>query len=104
MRLIDADALKETIMDMRNHCEPSPCLPHQTFLIPDAVIGRKIDAAPTIDAVPVVHGEWIRGDKLAWQLEHYICSVCSTILWGKRRNYCPNCGAKMDGGKDDETD
>ena len=54
-----------------------------------------------VDAVEVVHGHWV-SDK-ADILFH--CSVCETqistdwdyddLSW----NYCPNCGAKMDGGK-----
>ena len=60
-----------------------------------------VENIEAVDAVPVVHGEWTRGDKLAWQIEHYICSVCSAISWGKKRNYCPNCGAKMDGKEND---
>ena len=63
-----------------------------------------IAVTPTVDAVEVVHGEWttIEDD---WTMDTiYKCSVCKeefvTIdgtpaenLW----NYCPNCGAKMDG-------
>lgn len=56
-RYIDADALKEIIMDMRNHAVPSPCLPYQTMLIPDRMVCDKIDAMPTVDAVPVVRCE-----------------------------------------------
>lgn len=50
------------------------------------------------DAVPVVHGRWnmiLRGN--------YECSVCGCIPYYAGRidtlNYCPNCGAKMDGGE-----
>ena len=58
-----------------------------------------IGKTPTVDAVPVVHGRWI--DNLdengylcnAWRK----CSVCVGLNWSKRPNYCPNCGAKMDG-------
>ena len=53
-----------------------------------------IENAPTIDAVPVVHGRW----KAEFEYEDFLhadCSVC-----GKRSeymyNYCPNCGAKME--------
>lgn len=61
-----------------------------------------IEEVPTIDAVSVVHGEWIEdyngnGWNDYWD---YTCSNC-----GKRyeradavlckANYCPNCGAKM---------
>ena len=54
--------------------------------------------APTVDAAPVVHGRWIH--KGAWHIE---CSECQYILAhiGEAKNYCPNCGAKMDGGNED---
>lgn len=51
------------------------------------------------DVAPVVHGRWIAdGDGYHWT---YNCSICA---WkdgyplNERHNYCPNCGAKMDGG------
>ena len=55
------------------------------------------DTAPTIDAVPVETrqvGQWIDDN----------CSVCGQYVYrGDARNYCPNCGAKMDEeGEDDE--
>lgn len=56
---------------------------------------------------PVRHGRWIScSDKHAFSEE---CSVCGEgVLWGDGRlhqcNYCPHCGAKMDGGADDATD
>ena len=54
--------------------------------------------APTVDAKEVVHGRWIH--KGAWHIE---CSECNYILAhiGEAKNYCPYCGAKMDGGNED---
>ena len=60
-----------------------------------------IDAQPTIDAVEVVHGEWVQigYDKA---MDRITCSVCKEY-WNicdndtESFNYCPNCGAKMDG-------
>ena len=59
-----------------------------------------LDAMPTIDAVPVVRCEWIpdvRENKRGYfQLYGFTCSKCRCVVsfeW----NYCPNCGAKMDG-------
>ena len=66
----------------------------------DAAVAA-VQEIKAVDAV--VYGEWTRGDKLAWQLEHYICSICSEISWGKKRNYCPHCGAKMKGENDGES-
>ena len=50
---------------------------------------------PTIDAVPVVHGEW-KEAPTAWR-----CSVCECDA-PHTYPHCPFCGAKMDGGKEDE--
>ncbi len=56
---------------------------------------RKIKGLPTIDAVPVKHGEWIYDEKASWKYECPFCECYFPADW----NYCPNCGAKMDGGK-----
>lgn len=77
-RPIDADALKANI--------------NTAFW---SEIGKIIDSAPTIDAVSVVHGEWIdRSDGIegAWNY----CSVCGEQAIDLY-DFCPNCGAKMDG-------
>ena len=60
-----------------------------------------IGKTPTVDAVEVVHGEWVRNedDECYW----YTCSECAEYpmrdRWGEEKltDYCPNCGAKMDG-------
>lgn len=53
---------------------------------------------PTADAVEVVHGEWIDGRP--WVNSRWkVCSVCHNTAPEPQGgyNYCPNCGAKMDG-------
>lgn len=57
-----------------------------------------INKAPTIDAVPVVHGRWINNRRGFWELCD--CSICGAIqpTTGRVPKYCPNCGAMMDGG------
>lgn len=53
----------------------------------------------TSDRVNVVHGRWTYFNCVG--LGRYQCSEC--LHWvdaGTDRNYCPNCGAKMD--KEDE--
>lgn len=64
-----------------------------------AVIANQIiDSTPTADVVEVKHGEWmvIKGEK-----EKQGTLTCSCCLYTYRRlhpkNYCPSCGAKMDG-------
>ena len=57
-----------------------------------------IDSAPTVDAVPVVHGRWHEFEAT----DGIVCSECGRA-WNiidnctETFNYCPNCGAKMDG-------
>lgn len=62
-----------------------------------------IESIPVVEAEPVKHGRWIRmiGDD-------YECSECKAAVWSRppypteRYKYCWSCGAKMDGGADNE--
>ena len=49
----------------------------------------------TIEAVPVVHGEW-KTDKFG--LDRSVCSICGAVYEGNGGNFCAKCGAKMKGG------
>lgn len=60
---------------------------------------RTIPAGTIIDVAPVVHGRWEPGNP--------ICPVCGgnkfkdldADIWSDwQPDFCPNCGAKMDGG------
>ena len=35
------------------------------------------------------------------EIGHYYCSECAETSRDAHENYCPNCGAKMDGGSDE---
>ena len=57
------------------------------------------------DVEEVKHGQWIEVDDgvLIGNGKHIECSKCGTWRKDKQKlNYCPNCGAKMDGGKQDD--
>lgn len=54
--------------------------------------------APTVDAVPVVHGRW-ELLKCWTGFETLYCSECNYET-NNRSNYCPNCGADMRGEHD----
>jgi hypothetical protein len=92
MRLIDADALKERAIRLVTVKYPN------TYF--KGVGTREIDKAPTIEAEPVRHGEWIDTgiEEFGLIYSGYKCSQCGFILYGNQTKYCPNCGAKMDGG------
>ena len=83
------------------------------WFMPYAYVGESIDADVVIsdikgmkaaDVAPVVHGRWVP-TKAPFMNECKDCSVCGyRTVWGHRYNYCPNCGARMDGGDSDEAD
>lgn len=60
---------------------------------------RKINQIPTIEAEPVKHGRWIPTDRLGG-MDWYCCNACSQYNATYRSPFCPNCGARMDGGAD----
>lgn len=88
MRLIDADALIEDIKTVNP-------------IMDDKIEWGKriVNAAPTID--PVRHGRWLFTDTNTCE-----CSVCHTCepYPFSEFEWCPNCGARMDGGTDNATD
>ena len=55
------------------------------------------DALPA-DVAPVRHGKWVEKEKYTFGIM-YDCSLCENRILdnGHSWNYCPNCGAKMDG-------
>ena len=53
------------------------------------------ECVPTADVVEVRHGEWLKGNMPTYG--GYKCSVCRENTVHYKANYCPNCGAKMDG-------
>lgn len=87
MRLIDADALSA---ELKEDSDPSVA-----GLILE-ILALTVDAAPTVDAVPVVHGQWKRVIST-----HFLeCSECGKPLYVHsiaytHRNYCSKCGAYM---------
>ena len=61
---------------------------------------QEINSIPAADVAPVVHGRWEPGNP--------ICPVCggdkfkdldADIWCDWQPDFCPNCGAKMDGSK-----
>lgn len=63
----------------------------------DDMCGDVIDA-PAVDVAPAVHGRWIEQEKYTFGTM-YDCSLCGNLILdnGHSWNYCPNCGARMDG-------
>ena len=73
---------------------------------------RMVDHAPSVDAVPVVHGRWERcGGDLHSSGYAIYCTVCNKVHFVHRKHslgglnceelfkkpkYCPSCGAVME--------
>ena len=66
-----------------------------------------IQRAPAADVAPVVHGYFVHdGPRFSGGVDWWHCSSCGRLASGveTKFDYCPFCGAKMDGGDDGETD
>lgn len=125
MRLIDADALKKKFIewlpkdgkDWLSGIHPLENLSVNAIM--------EIEEAPTIEATPVVHGEWIleahkESCNYGWNVTAECSECCDEVkkIWEgffpgvpdylakdvamlnaknvKLSNFCSNCGAKMD--------
>ena len=66
----------------------------------EAVQSDYIERLPAADVAPVVHGKW--GDNGIAGSILVKCSVCGFDCGANSFSYCPNCGAKMDGGNEGE--
>ena len=61
---------------------------------------QEINSIPAADVAPVVHARWIPfHSETAGDIQY--CSNCK-IGNAAKSDFCPHCGAKMDGGADNE--
>lgn len=91
---IDKELVTDTIEELKSKALPKALLFDH--------LKKVIEIFPTEDFAPVKHGHWRQVDENKCE-----CSNCGIVaLIGLYphgdKNYCPNCGAKMDGGKSDE--
>lgn len=94
--LISRDDLKKAFStDMRITNFDGTRMGAGGFLVERYKVVGLINAAPAVDAVPVVHAKWVRQDDT---FTRFSCSACGKKNYPGYERYCPNCGAKMDGG------
>ena len=111
MRQIDADALKATISKLEFNA-PNERYKQGGECVLNFYMPKIIDGAPTIEAESVRHGKWLDCDYK--KLEHGFIETypnagkcCSNCRTGFKKEivegyiFCPNCGARMDGGISD---
>ena len=106
---IEREALKEdlkesydrlkAIYDGLTYDEDKQICAGQLTTFTEAIL--RVKEAPAADVAPVVHGRWIEKEKYTFGVM-YDCSICDNLILdnGHSWNYCPNCGAIMDGGAD----
>lgn len=89
---------------------------HGVHSVLTAAVGSAIYKLPAADVAPVKHGHWVYNQNgHDWGLGAWECSLCHSVnnnLPIDKRfspyvyagsKYCPNCGAKMDGGENNGT-
>ena len=100
-RLIDADKLQSQLLIRIDHCDKEHG--NEKFVMGIEYAMEYVDEMPTVDAVPAVevqHGKWEFAGYTAFHGTPYkSCSLCKKVYLMEypEFNYCPNCGAKMDG-------
>lgn len=113
---------RDKVLEM-SYCTEALSYDNPLIDVKSVVDVQDIEALPTADVEEVKHGEWIykhrhRGgferktvyDDFGnphtvsidnrYECDEPYCSVCGK-LGGDFLNYCGNCGAKMDGGKEE---
>ena len=102
-RYIDCELLEKSLAQKIIEVNQNTVTKHlEGGLIVTTEVIRKL---PTADVQEVKHGKWIMGIDEA-DYEYGTCSVCGYIEWdtfgrGDYPFFCSNCGAKMDGGKNE---
>lgn len=104
MKLIDANELKHARFHMDKYytkvvpysIESEGSKASAYMLGWNDALDAVMETAPTIDAVPVMHGEWqFQYEDITTEEPLYQCSECGGTY--PKYNYCPYCGTKMDG-------
>lgn len=111
MRLIDVDELRNKFINwLPKDGEVWESKIHPVENISVSAV-MEIDEAPTIEAVPVMHGEWIpyfedveiynSGGFTQRKQTGWICGKCKSArsFVSSHKKYCSECGARMDGAK-----
>lgn len=93
MRLIDADALHGKVK-METNPYGKPTIDYDSGV----KVLEWIDKTPTIDAVPVRYGQWECQKPCPVCGEDRFKGLDADIWADWEPPYCPNCGAKMNGG------
>ena len=94
-RHIDADKLVAEIREVLNLRQDYKAM--MSYFCYEQFI-ELLEEAPTADVVEVKHGEW-KSFEIPHMMRCSECGVSELDIHRTKFDYCPSCGAKMDGGK-----
>lgn len=69
------------------------------------VVYEELERAPLPDVREVKHAQWMDHAaryRVGNIVREYVCSNCYYVSSDDEMKYCPECGAKMDGGKNEK--
>lgn len=101
---IDREAAMDMFGDVpmwQGYYEPYPWEVHCAIVGIVKLFKEEISKIPAADVAPVVHGRWKAYGAVLLECQN--CGEIYSMLGGnagKSWNYCPNCGARMDGDTD----
>lgn len=106
---IDRDLLLAEIETLKKSPWYNGCDENYERIIRSDAIGTVVDlcvkSAPAVDVQEIKHGEWTKDDSdgcycsvCKWYADYDYDYVTNNGLGNNDFNYCPHCGAKMDGG------
>lgn len=94
---IKREAVHNLVQSLTKYAWASPDNTGHRVTVDADDVNFGVDKIPSADVAEVVHGRWVP-TKAPFMNECEDCCVCGyRTVWGHRYNYCPNCGAKMDG-------
>lgn len=104
---INRDATIKAIHDVYEYGFPTASGAFDDFAT--KIVPSLLNSIPAADVVPVVHGRWDDSGRytfpsgdVAVRCTNCGCALTESEYHLNNWNYCPVCGAKMDGGTDND--
>lgn len=102
---IEKDALLKDLKDKLDYALSGYCWSGE-YIMGFTHATDIVSKALPLNVAIVKHGRWISTNPHGYEWT-FVCSECGYIdgyPFNDRHNYCPNCGARMDGGDNDADD